>query len=113
MIDPKVAEEAEQIAKHLAQAAEGDPELKMTILLERGAKAIRALSRMLLTASQARDEVVEECAKVADEIAAYERDNAGANEPHSLSDGWTRGALTTAENIAECIRVLKTGDRDE
>jgi hypothetical protein len=88
MIDPKAVEAAKRLlSKEGSKNGFG-----------RDAKAV---ARALLTASQARDEIVEECAKVAenpysDAVAAF-----GQDEP-----------LAVGAKIASAIRSLKTGDRD-
>jgi hypothetical protein len=88
MIDPKAVEE---LRTQIADAEEhDDPAVSITF----------GCARALLTALQARDEIVEECAKkIEEQICKYERDS------------WAHAAL---ESAAFHIRSTKstTGDKD-
>lgn len=75
---------------------------------------LRAPSGVPSERAPPRNEVLEECARVADEAAEHERSEEqearatlGKQHDHnSYGAGWSAGALGTAENIAEAIRSL-------
>jgi hypothetical protein len=94
-IDPKAVEAARRIVEWADAGKLADDEW----LVENNETAIINICRALLTASQARDEVVEECAKIV--------------EAQSFTG--SRGSIRFTCRIADtakAIRSLKTGERD-
>lgn len=67
---------------------------------------------------EVRREALEEAAKVADEVAADEREEKMADkeaegedyDPYSYGAGWSDGSWVTAQNIAKAIRALSQGE---